>query len=243
MNKSWKCPFCNNYSTITDQNTSSSDFYFDDENKFGKLYLKTESITCPNPDCREFTLETCLFERVLISTIASGYYRDGDLINSWKLRPQSSARPLPDYISQAIREDYEEACLIQNLSPKASATLARRCLQGMIRDFWKVKPQNLFQEIESIKDKVEPDTWEAIDVVRKVGNIGAHMEKDINQIVEVDENEAGLLIGLIEMLIAEWYISRYERQQRLAQIKQLGQDKDIQRKTKSDPTTPDQKIM
>ena len=109
----------------------------------------------------------------------------------------------------------------------------------MIRDFWKVKPQNLFQEIESIKDKVESDTWEAIDVVRKVGNIGAHMEKDINQIVEVDENEAGLLIGLIEMLIEEWYISHHERQQRLEKIKQLGQDKDSQRKVKVESVTSD----
>lgn len=165
------------------------------------------------------------------------YIKEGSPINSWSLRPQSFAKPLPDYIPIAIKEDYEEACLIQTLSPKASATLARRCLQGMIRDFWKIKPQNLAKEIESIKDKVEPDTWEAIDVVRKVGNIGAHMEKDINQIVEVDENEAGLLIGLIEMLIEEWYVSRYERPQRLENIKQLGQDKDIQRKKKVTQTT------
>ena len=41
------------------------------------------------------------------------------------------------------------------------------------------------------------------------------------------------------MLIEEWYIIRYERQQRLAQIKQLGQDKDVQRKMKSNPITPD----
>ena len=196
-----------------------------------------KSTTCPNPDCREFVLETSLF-KTKRSTVSS-YINDGDLLNYWQLRPQSSAKPLPNYIPTAIKEDYEEACLILSLSPKASATLARRCLQGMIRDFWDVKPQNLFQEIESIKDKVEPDTWEAIDVVRKVGNIGAHMEKDINQIVEVDENEAGLLIGLIEMLIEEWYVSRYERKQRLAQIKQLGQDKDVQRKTQSNPITPD----
>jgi len=238
VNRSWKCPFCDRYSTLTNQNISSNEFIFDDENKFGQLRLKTESITCPNPDCREFTLETSLFERQLISDRNSGYYKDGDLLKSWKLRPQSSAKPLPNYIPQAIKEDYEEACLILNLSPKASATLARRCLQGMIRDFWKVKPQNLAKEIESIEDKVELDTWEAIDVVRKVGNIGAHMERDINQIVEVDENESGLLIGLIEMLIEEWYVSRYERQQRLENIKQLGQDKDTQRKKKAKPITP-----
>lgn len=237
MSFSWQCPFCSRYTTVTDKNTSSSDFYFNDGNKFGSLCLKTESITCPNPACKEFTLEAFLVER--IPTRVSGHYNDGDLLNSWKLRPQSSATPMPEYIPQAIKEDYEEACLIQNLSPKASATLARRCLQGMIRNFWEVKPQNLAKEIESIKDKVEPDTWAAINVVRKVGNIGAHMEKDINQIVEVDQNEAGLLIGLIEMLIQEWYVSRYERQQRLAQIKQLGQDKDTQRKIKSDPKSLD----
>jgi hypothetical protein len=44
--------------------------------------------------------------------------------------------PLPDYIPEQIKDDYYEACSILNLSPKASATLARRCLQGMIRDFW-----------------------------------------------------------------------------------------------------------
>lgn len=236
MSFSWQCPFCNNHSTITDKNSSSSNFHFNDGNKFGNLCLKTQSITCPNPACKEFTLEAFLVER--IPSGVSGYSSDGDLLNSWKLKPQSSARPMPEYIPKAIKEDYEEACLILSLSPKASATLARRCLQGMIRDFWSVKPQNLFQEIESIKDKVEPDTWEAIDVVRKVGNIGAHMEKDINQIVEVDENEAGLLIGLIEMLIEEWYVSRYERQQRLANIKQLGQDKDTQRKKEAEPITP-----
>jgi len=237
MSFSWQCPFCNNHSTITEQNISSDELDFDNNNKFGKLRLKMKSTTCPNPDCREFVLETSLF-KTKRSTVSS-YIHDGDLLNYWQLRPQSSAKLLPDYIPQAIKEDYEEACLILSLSPKASATLARRCLQGMIRDFWTVKSQNLAKEIESIKDKVEPDTWEAIDVVRKIGNIGAHMEKDINQIVEVDEKEAGLLIGLIEILIEEWYVIRQERQQRLAQIKQLGQDKDTQRKMRSDLADPD----
>lgn len=234
MSKSWQCPFCNNFSTVNHNNVSSDYFSFNNNNKFGAVSLEMKSITCPNPECREFTLEASLFE-----TKASGTYGStvGDLIRSWKLRPQSAAKPLPGYIPTAIKEDYEEACLILNLSPKASATLARRCLQGMVRDFWKVKPQNLAKEIESIKDEVEPDTWEAIDVVRKVGNIGAHMERDIDQIIEVDENEAGLLIGLIEMLIEEWYISRYNRQQRLENMKQLGQDKDIQRKMKVKPVT------
>lgn len=233
MSQSWQCPYCSHHSIIDGDNISSDYLNFDNRNKYGKLHLSFETITCPNSKCKEFTVDAKIQE--LKATHPS--YRFGKLLNSWKLKPQSSAKPLPDYIPQAIKEDYEEACLIQTLSPKASATLARRCLQGMIRDFWKASGKNLYLEIESIRDKVEPDTWEAIDVVRKVGNIGAHMEKDINQIVEVDENEAGLLIGLIEMLIEEWYMSRHERQQRLEKIKQLGQDKATQRKKEAEPIT------
>lgn len=238
MNRSWKCPFCDRYSTVTDENISSGNFSFDDGNKFGKLSLETESITCPNPDCREFTLKVSLFESQLISNDHRLYYANGDLLNSWKLRPQSFARPLPDYIPQAIKKDYEEACLILNLSPKASATLARRCLQGMIRDFWQVKEPNLYKEIEAIKDRISPEVRDSIDVIRQLGNIGAHMEKDINQIIEVDENEASLLIGLIEMLIEEWYVNRHNRQQRLAQIKEIGQSKSEEKmKLKNDSSS------
>ncbi|MGT2429378.1 hypothetical protein ACU4HD_12705 [Cupriavidus basilensis] len=44
-------------------------------------------------------------------------------------------------------------------------------------------------------------TWDSIEAVRKIGNIGARMEKDIDVIVDVEPEEAGLLIGLIESLI------------------------------------------
>lgn len=71
-------------------------------------------------------------------------------------------------------------------SPKASATLSRRCIQGMIRDRWEVKESTLFHEIDAIKDKIDPRTWAAINSVRQIGNIGAHMEKDIDLIVEID---------------------------------------------------------
>ena len=60
----------------------------------------------------------------------------GDLVKRWRLIPESDAKVFPDYIPQQIREDYVEASKIKELSPKASATLSRRCLQGMIRDFW-----------------------------------------------------------------------------------------------------------
>ena len=68
----------------------------------------------------------------------------------------------------------------------------------MIRDCWGVSKKRLFDEIEAIKDKLDDLAWNAIDGVRKIGNIGAHMEAEINVIVDVDPDEAKLLIGLIE---------------------------------------------
>jgi hypothetical protein len=132
---------------------------------------------------------------------------------------------MPDYVPSAVVSDYNEACLIATLSPKASATLSRRALQGMIRDFWKAKPGRLVDEIAQIKDQVGPDVWGGIEAVRKVGNIGAHMEADINLIVDVEPSEAKLLIGLIELLVREWYVARYERQRRLEELKRLGDQK------------------
>ncbi|HCB1918898.1 TPA: DUF4145 domain-containing protein [Citrobacter braakii] len=131
----------------------------------------------------------------------------------------------PDYIPTGILQDYREACSIAGLSPKASATLARRCLQGMIRDFWQVKPDTLFNEIQAIKDEISSDMWDVIDGVRKVGNIGAHMEKDINLIIDVNPDEATLLINMIEMLLDDWYVARFEKQQRIEKMKQLAVDK------------------
>ena len=112
------------------------------------------------------------------------------------IRPQSIAKKYPDYIPSRIREDYEEACAIIFLSPKASATLARRCLQGMIRDFWGISKRNLYDEISELEGKVQPDLWAALDGLRQLGNIGAHMERDTNIIVEIDSGEAEKLIKL-----------------------------------------------
>jgi hypothetical protein len=43
----------------------------------------------------------------------------------------------------------------------------------------------------------------------------------------------GLLIGLIETLIRDWYIAREERKARLVQIKQIADQKDEVKKGKS----------
>lgn len=144
--------------------------------------------------------------------------------------PKSLAKQFPNYVPEVIRNDYEEACSIVNLSPKASATLSRRCLQGMIRDYWGISKGTLYQEIDALKDKIPADLWSSIDALRQLGNIGAHMEKNTNVIVDIDPDEADALIKLIELLMKEWYINREERKQLFSTITSTNAQKQNQRK-------------
>ncbi len=219
----WTCPFCNRHATITENSVHIDTTRLEIKNADGERTLTSVFVVCPNPKCKKFTLKLSLSPTYWSSQHQS--WNDGSPIHQWQLIPSSNAQTFPDYIPQAVRDDYNEACLVVNLSPKASATLARRCLQGILRDFWQVRPGRLVDEIEQVKDKVDPLTWDAIEAVRKVGNIGAHMEKDINVIVDVEPHEAQLLIGLIETLIKDWYIAREERKIRLSQISELAKGK------------------
>ena len=221
---SWHCPYCDRTTTITGSNYSSCRHLVEKNTKDDTVSLYTSVVICPNSSCKEYSISAALYLWRWDSD-GTKWGTAGDPILTWSLKPQSESKQFPDYIPAAILSDYEEACLIRDLSPKASATLSRRCLQGMIRDFFTVKGRTLFDEINSIKDNVDPLTWEAIDAVRSIGNIGAHMEKDINIIIDVDQSEAALLIGLIESLIQDWYITRFDRQQRLKSIIGVAEQK------------------
>lgn len=134
------------------------------------------------------------------------------------VKPLSDAQMFPDYVPASIRTDYLEAKAILFKSPKASATLARRCLQGMIRDHFKVKEKNLYQEIDAIKPLIPVADWDAIDALRKIGNIGAHMEKDVNLIIDIDPNEAYILTRLVEDLITRWYVEEHNHHKICADV-------------------------
>ena len=180
----------------------------------------------PDDICVEYYM--CLECRQLSVIVTAHLGKDVDGIE-FPIKPRTNAMIFPDYVPAPIRSDYEEACLIRSLSPKASATLCRRCLQGMLRDFWSVYANTLAQEINQIQDKVSPKVWQVIHALRKLGNIGAHMEHDVNLLVDIDPGEADRLIRLIEYLIQEWYIRDHDAQTLMADILDVSAQKDQQR--------------
>ena len=204
---SFVCPFCGSSTSISKDNYWSSHESFHGHFVYSNNsivptspYLRLEIFRCANDQCKK--------ETVQITGV------NGAIENSHVLvYPPAKYRHFPDYVPEAIRKDYEEACLIRDLSPKASATLSRRCLQGMIRDFWSINGRNLNDEINQLQEKVPAAQWNAIDALRKIGNIGAHMERDTNLIIDIAPEEASQLINLIELLIDKWYIARHDEEE------------------------------
>jgi hypothetical protein len=91
----------------------------------------------------------------------------------------------------------------------------------MLRDFWQVQPGSLSDEFRQIKGTADPLTWEAIESIRRSGMIGARMESEGAEILDTEPDEAKLLIGLIETLVEDWYVSREDRRRRLQEIRQI----------------------
>lgn len=219
----WTCPVCGKGATITSANRHDGTLPLRGWPEEDPHLAVSIFVVCPNPECQRFSLYALLHEAVQVKGGSSVRYLPAgpEPLGFWQLVPASEAKAYPDYVPEPIREDYTESYLIRDISPKASATLSRRCLQGMIRDFYGVREDNLKKAIEAIQDKVDPLTWRAIDAVRSIGNIGAHMEKDINVIVAVEPEEAEALLGLIEYLIEDWYVNRHEREENLKSIAAL----------------------
>jgi hypothetical protein len=229
INFNWRCPHCDHKVTITDERFSSNKHLLHHDNSVGKIALRSIFMVCPNEECKKPTLEVAIHEWGYVQGTAAVKLQFPP-IDERTLMPRSDSRAFPEYVPESIRSDYEEACLIRELSPKSAATLARRALQGILRDFYKAKPGRLVDEIKALEDRMEPELLEAIHGVRKVGNIGAHMEADINLIVEVDPTEAQLLTELVETMIEESYVRREQRRNRLQKVAELSKTKEQARK-------------
>lgn len=232
----WKCPHCDHGQTVVPAKQFFNWYYLGQKHgSQGNLIFGVQSYECAKPKCGKITLWCA---------VRTGHYNHQGVVVpddneipflKGRLNPESSAKPQPNFIPEPLRENYIEACRIVDLSPKSSATLARRCLQGMIRDFCGISKNTLWAEIEELDHQITantaprdiaPDTVEAINHVRKIGNYGAHMEKDIDAIVEIEPGEAAALIEKIELLFKEWYVARETRQSRLAAIQGIRETKD-----------------
>src|SRR3546814_4894230 len=121
---SWTCPFCQREHATVESDDSSVRLAAG--SKYGSARLQVYSTACAADGCKEISLSVALIE---------GEYRGNTLVygttyKKWMLMPAGIAKPFSPAVPAVLLMDYNEACSIASLSPKASATLARRCQIG-----------------------------------------------------------------------------------------------------------------
>lgn len=176
-NRTYVCPFCGHAQAFSHSYDHTRNGHGRNYDTVPKEYEESSfdiyTFYCSNANC----------QKAAVTAINRTTRQQIDIV------PRAVIKQWPSYIPEQIRQDYEEACMILESSPKASATLLRRCLQGMIHDYWNIHEKNLNAEITALKDRVTPTQWKALDGLRKIGNIGAHMENDVNLIIDIDTDE------------------------------------------------------
>lgn len=228
---SWKCPYCKVYSAFTPSanQLATAQVCTTDFSEHGpepgdtfQIGAGVEVRECQNDNCRRVSIYAKAYEEYYIPQYNGDDMETRDLTEWVQVFPQAVPDEiiLPEYIPGKIRNDFTEAYLIKNISPKASVALCRYCVQYMIRDFWGISKGQLVDEIAKLEEKGGcPSSIEMLDAIRDMGNFGAHPERDASIIIEVDPEDAQLAIEITRTIIADWYIDKHEREKRQTLIR------------------------
>lgn len=202
-----KCPHC----TVHFHDNWSVDWFF--RNRQGGHFLKDNyrdeghyrlayrSAVCPA--CKEVTIQFAKTDD------------KQNPIDDWsQIHPAGANRgPVPPEVPADIAQDYIEACNVLPISSKASAALARRCLQNMLHAH-SYRDRDLAREIVLLLNEADPKKAlphrlrETIDGIRNFGNFSAHPidDKTTLQVIDVDPHEAEWCLETIEELFEHFYV-------------------------------------
>lgn len=129
------------------------------------------------------------------------------------VEPNTNSRePISAFVPHEISIDYFEACNVLPISPKASAALARRCLQNILNSFG-YKAKDLAKQVDALISETDPKKalpiglHETVDAIRNFGNFSAHPidEKTTLQIIDVEAEEAEWCLEILEELFDHFY--------------------------------------
>lgn len=146
--------------------------------------------------------------------------------DEWKNRtdetlvyPRGATKPFAlSEVPSSLAEDFNEACMVLQDSPKASAALSRRCLQQLLK-LQGFAQHDLAKAIDAaLATKSIPGVLSRnLDAIRNIGNFAAHPTKDTNSgaIVEVEPEEAEWNLDVLEGLFDFYYVQPARDQARI----------------------------
>ena len=202
----WNCPWCGHDQMANRESwTSPAVSSKMGVGKYTGLRIAVNWTTCLNSKCGEVSVQACM-EEVEVNRAVMGRHdsltRKVRDLDRWHLWPKSRARPFPTYLPEGVRSSYEQACYCEEQAPAASATMARRALHEMLKDFCGSKGKNLKEDIDTLKkqvaqgngpDGVLADSVDRLHHLREMGNIGAHLERGTNEILITLESKLHLV--------------------------------------------------
>jgi len=139
--------------------------------------------------------------------------------------PAGAQRPLPPEVYAAAPEfaaDFQEAVAVLSTSRKASAALARRCLQYLLTHAGKATKRDLAAQIDEVLAQLPSELALNLDAIRQVGNFAAHPIKSTNSgaIADVEEGEAEWLLDVLEELADYYYVGPAQAASKRAALNQ-----------------------
>lgn len=117
--------------------------------------------------------------------------------------------PAPREVPAEIARDFNEASVVLNESPQASAALSRRCLQHVLVERGVTKSDNLSTGIdEALKSGLPSHLAENLDAIRNIGNFAAHPQKSLHssEVLPVEPEEAEWNLEVLELLFDFYYV-------------------------------------
>ncbi len=203
-----KCPHCN---VEINPSFTSKDII----SEGNSINWRVTSMLCPNSSCRKAIIYLEKLKRVQMQPGCFSYKKEESIC----INPIFSTNYFaPPEVDPIYTKDYNEAALILNFSPNASAALLRRCLQLILRDKVKVKADKLTNEIQEVLDKNLLPSYIAddLDAVRNVGNYAAHPTKNLSngEIIESTKEEAEWLLNILFSLFDFYFVLPAKAQRR-----------------------------
>ena len=129
----------------------------------------------------------------------------------------SAGRNLNQYVPEKYAQLFQESEEVNNISPRASATLSRYLLQMLLHEELQIQKKNLEEELTELERRgnIPTKLVTMLQVMRRVANFGAHPKKSTNsnEIVEVEEGESTVMLDLLEEVFD--YIFVKPKQQKL----------------------------
>lgn len=216
-----KCPYCNTSIHID----YKCDIY-DDPNNSEFLNEKGISINhafCP--ECKQLIIS------LQKGTIKHTYSYDGDFKEITVIESDEIIYPkypcgvaLDSAVPEKYRKLFKESEQVNNVSPRASATLSRFLLQMLLHEELNIQEANLVTEIQKLEEETNiPSNLVAmLQVFRRIANFGAHPKKSTNsaEITDIEKGESDVMLQLILELFDYVFVKPKKKQTFLQDIKE-----------------------